>query len=411
MERVFVTAMDTINALGTSAQEMWQGLLAGKSGIGQVNHFDTSWMPVHIAAEVKDFNKLNYLSSKEKKILYPASRLALSYARSTLKQAGLLNKQGFSHDPLIPFFIGTAQGDSVGHFQQYLMTWTQHDEKLSQKMMRSLVNDNIGYGLLNTISQGCGLYGMQSINTNACASSGYAIACGIEHIRQGLSDKVLCGGVDATSPLIYLAFCSLRSLAPEKCQPFDQNRQGVVMGEGCGMMLLESETSLKKRSQQPLAEVLGYGWSNDGYHLARPHPEGLGVKHALRQVICDAKVKAGDIDCIFAHGTGTVANDVIEAQAFSEVFEEKVPPVTAPKSSIGHAMGAASIIEAIIAVMSLNHQLIPPTINHEKTDPDCPIDVVAQKPRSQKLNMVLTNSSGFGGSNHSLIFKSVVHKD
>ncbi|MBN1594848.1 beta-ketoacyl-[acyl-carrier-protein] synthase family protein, partial [candidate division FCPU426 bacterium] len=190
----------------------------------------------------------------------------------------------------------------------------------------------------------------------------------------------------------------------EKCMPFDAQRQGLVFGEGAGLLVLEAEESLRRRGHTPLARLEGYGWSNDAHHLSAPHPEGWGTRQAIVQALQDAGMDPTDIDMIVAHGTGTPWNDQVEAQVFAGIFGAEGCPVTAPKSAVGHCMGAASAVEAVIGLWALQQQKIPPTPNHIQKDPACPIDVVVSGPRSKTMRACLTNSSGFGGNNISMIF-------
>jgi 3-oxoacyl-[acyl-carrier-protein] synthase II len=211
--------------------------------------------------------------------------------------------------------------------------------------------------------------------------------------------------VDITSAFIFSGFCSLRILAPLQCRPFDQERQGLVLGDGAAALLLETERSLKNRGGKALAEVLGYGWSSDAYHLAAPQPQGLGMIRAMNQALKDSGLSAGAVDVVLAHGTGTLANDAIEARAMAKVFNGRAVPVTAAKGAVGHTIGAAGLIEANLAVTSLVEQLIPPTVNHHQLDPQCPVKVV-NRPQTTALKVALTNATAFGGTNCTLLFKA-----
>lgn len=401
---VYVTGLGLNTPLGAGAETFWPALAAGASGVGPVTRFDTSWLPIHVAAEIKDLDGLRNLSAEERETWGPAARLALSVSRAALADAGWLGPDNRSRRAEVDLVFGTTHGDLNEHVVRCKRTWERQDLAGALEVTRDIVRANATYGFLHQIARRLGLAGWQSDNTNACAASGYALCLGVERIRQGLAEVVLAGGVDVLAEPDYVGFCSLRALAPDCCRPFDVARRGLVMGEAGAALVLESGDSLRRRGGQAYARVLGYGWSSDGYHLSTPHPEGWGTKRSLVLALEDAGLEPRDIDAIVAHGTGTPGNDRTEAQAFRAVFGERVPPVTAPKSMIGHAMGAASAIEAAIGVLSLRHQVLPPTINHAATDPDCPIPVVAPASRSLRLRHLVTNSSGFGGNNDSLVF-------
>lgn len=402
---VYVTGLGLNTPLGAGAEAFWPALLAGTSGVVTVTRFDTGWLPVHIGTEIKDLDGLRNLSPEERQQAGgPAARLALSVCRAALADAGWLGANGRSRRAEVDMVFGTIHGDLNEHVVHCKRTWESRDLVGALAVTRDIVRANASYGFPYFAAQHLGLTGWQSINTNACAASGYALSLGVERIRQGLAEVVLAGGVDVLSEADYAGFCSLRALAPDCCRPFDLARRGLVMGEAGAMLVLESGESLRRRGGRAYAQVLGCGWSSDGYHLSTPHPEGWGTKLSVLRALADAGCAAGDIDGIIAHGTGTPGNDHAEAHAFHAAFNGQVPPVTAPKSMIGHAMGAASAIEAAIGVLSLVHQCLPPTINHEHPDPDCPVPVVAPASRALRLQRVLTNSSGFGGNNDSLVF-------
>ncbi|MEW6517133.1 MAG: beta-ketoacyl-[acyl-carrier-protein] synthase family protein [candidate division FCPU426 bacterium] len=403
---VYVTGLGLNTPLGAGAEAFWPALVAGTSGVGPVTRFDTRWLPVHMAAQIKDLDGLRNLSTEEQKALDPAARLALSAGRAALADAGWLGADQRSQHGAVDLVFGTTHGDLNEHVVRCKRTWETQDLASALEVTRDIVSENVTYSFLYQMAQRLGLTGWQSTNTNACAASGYALSLAVERIRQGLADVVLAGGMDLLAEPDYTGFCSLRAMAPDCCRPFDRARRGLIMGEAGAALVLESGESLRQRGGKAYARVLGYGWSSDAYHLSTPHPEGWGTRQSVALALKDAGLKAEEIDGIVAHGTGTPGNDRTEAQAFREVFGERVPPVTAPKSMIGHAMGAASAIEAVIGVLSLKHQTLPPTINHEETDPECPVEVV-RKARSLRLRTCLTNSSGFGGNNDSLVFGEV----
>lgn len=404
MVDVYISGLGLLTPLGAGRETFWTALAAGTSGVGPVTRFSTDWLPTHIAVEIPDFRALGNVPDEEADALDPAGLLALSSARAALADAGLLTPAGRAVREDIDLVIGTTHGDLNAHVQRSRETWEQNDKARALEMTRHILRDSVSYAFLFTTAQKLGITGYQSTNTNACAASGYALTLGLERLRQGKADIALCGGVDVLAEPDYTGFCSLRALAPEKCQPFDVRRRGLVMGEAGALLVLETGESLRRRGGKAWAKFAGYGWSSDGYHLSTPHPEGLGTIRALRHALRDAGLAPEAVDCIIAHGTGTPGNDRTEAQAFKAVFGERLPPVTAPKSMLGHGMGAASAVEAAIGILAVVNQAIPPTINHTQTDPACPIEVVSPKARAATINACLTNSSGFGGNNDSLIF-------
>jgi len=404
MEEVYITGLGVRTPIGSGVEQFWKALVAGTSGVGPVTRFDTSWLPTHIAAEIKDFYPQQDLTEEKTSTLEMAAELAISAGQEALANAGLLNDEGQGTRPEMDLFVGTTRGELFKYEAQSWQGWINNNEEIQKVQLKNVLLDNVTYGLLPKIARKLNLLGLQSIVTNACAAGGYAITLGAERVRQGKTHLALCGAVDVLSVSDYAGFCSLRALAPERCQPFDINRRGLVMGEAGAMLVLESGESLQRRQGRALAKLAGYGWSCDGYHISAPHPQGRGVMLALQRALLDAGKQPASIDCIIAHGTGTPGNDRVEAQAIRKVFGEAAPPVTAPKSMLGHSIGAASAVEAVIAVLSIQKSVIPPTINHEQIDPECPIDCVANQPRYKTIKACLANSSGFGGNNASLIF-------
>ncbi len=408
MERLFITALESITSLGRDQHSLWQALLKGQCGIAPVEHFDTQWLPMHRAAEIKTFSQWPQLTPEENHALDPAVQLTLACSRSVLAQAALLMPDGKAGQPQLPLFLATTQGDFLAHIQHLQKTWLNDAPALGEE--ENLPVHRPGYptsSVLTQTARALGLQGWLVLNSNACAAGGYALASAVAHLRQGLSAQALCVGVDITSPYIFSGFCSLRVLAPDFCRPFDRHRQGLVLGDGCAALLLETESSLKRRQAQAKAEVLGYGWSNDAYHLVAPQPQGQGMVQAMSQALKDSRLGPDEVDGVFAHGTGTIANDMIEANALVQVFGGRAVPVTAAKAAVGHTIAAAGLIEACLAITSLNQQVLPPTVNHEQPDPQCPVNVVSKQPRPGTLRTCLTNAAAFGGANCAVVFKAV----
>jgi 3-oxoacyl-[acyl-carrier-protein] synthase II len=390
--------------LGAGCDSFWQALTSGRSNIKPVSRFSTEWFSVHIAAEIDATSALPLLTPDESAALKPAAAYSLSAARQALAQGGWLDEQGHARCPDAELYFGTNKGDFLSLEQEAHAVFHLDPATVKRAITRELLTDNPCYGLLPTVASRLNLTGMQSLISNACSTGGYCLAWGADRIRQGHTKLAICGGVDILSEAVYAGFCSLRSLAPEKCQPFDRNRQGLLLGEAAAVMVLESTESCAQRGIAPLAILQGWGWSCDAHHLSAPHPEGRGTHLAMQRALQHAQLTPNDIDCIVAHGTGTTGNDRMEAHVFHQLFGETPPPVTAPKSMLGHSISAASAVEAIVAAMATHTDTIPPTINFTTADPECSIDCVPNATRLKLIHHCQTNASSFGGNNVSLIF-------
>jgi 3-oxoacyl-[acyl-carrier-protein] synthase II len=249
------------------------------------------------------------------------------------------------------------------------------------------------------VARAIGAQGMVLTLPAACAAGNYAIGFGADLIRSGRADMVITGAAELLQELQFSGFVRLAAMAPERCQPFDLNRQGLLLGEGAGLVVLESEASVARRGVRPQAEIGGYGMTCDGYHITRPHPEAAGSIEAMRQAIARTGLTAEDVDFINAHGTGTRHNDVAETKVVRDVFGERKVPISSMKSLLGHCMGAASAIEAIGCIFTIETGIYPPTIGYETPDPECDVDVVANTARRGKADVIVNNSLAFGGYN------------
>jgi len=252
--------------------------------------------------------------------------------------------------------------------------------------------------------EACGLTSPSQIIANACASGTNAIGHAFALIRHGECRRVLCGGYDIISEMVFVGFDSLQASTPEKIRPFDKNRTGLVLGEGAALLALEEWESARKRGAPILAEITGYGISTDNHHLTQPHPSGIGPRQAMERALTDARRTPGDIDYINAHGTATAFNDATEGAAISQVFGGRVP-VSSTKSMMGHALGAAGAIEAIFSLLAIRHQFLPPNIHFQEPDPAWPLNIVANESRAARVRRVVSNSFGFGGTNASIVME------
>jgi 3-oxoacyl-[acyl-carrier-protein] synthase II len=406
MEDVYVTGTGIVSAIGHDTPSFWAALVQGTSGVAPITRFNTTGLLSHLAAEIRDFPKPSpYLLPEEISHTLTTQALLFSVGREALAAAGLLSRQMQSLEPALEIAIGSNLGDFVPLLEKKSRELkTGEPAEITRVMVPLMLSDNAFRGLLFNLARRLNAGGMQCILSNACAAGAYAISLAAERIRQGKTAAALCGGVEILSEVVFSGFSNLRALAPDCCRPFDKNRQGMVFGEAAAAVILESKTSLLARGGRPLAKLSGWGWSTDAHHLSAPHPEGHGTVLALRRALARAGLAAADINCLVAHGTGTPSNDRMEARAFTEVFGKNPPPVTAPKSILGHSIGAASAVEALVGVKITQTGIIPPTINFQTPDPECALDCVPNVARRQNVLHCQTNASSFGGNNVSLIF-------
>ena len=398
-KRIVVTGIGVISSIGIGREAFWSALLAGKSGISPVTSFDTKEYPTHNGGEVKDFNPGDFIQKDKIETLGRGSQLALSAAKLAVKDAGVdLNS-------LVPDKIGVAIGTTMGesrileHIDQVCVKDGPGaiDPSLIPRLTANVLCANVGIDLR--------LQGPNFLFSTACAAGNYAIGFAFDQIRKGAADVMLAGGADGFSRIAFTGFNRLLAIAPEKCQPFDKNRKGMMVGEGAGVIVLETLENALNRKACIYAEILGYGLSCDAHHMTAPHAPGIAK--AMEKAMKEAGIKPEDVDYISAHGTGTPANDKEECLAIKEVFKEdsKKVMVSSIKSMLGHTMGAASAIEAIACCLAVKDDKVPPTINFETPDPDCDIDCVPNVARSSKVNIALNNASAFGGNNACLVLK------
>ena len=404
--RVVVTGLGAITPVGLTAPESWEAFVAGRSGVGPVTQFDASPYPSRIAAEVKGFYAHNSLDRKESRFMARCSQFALVAAQEALQDAGLSWPLNDGQR------VGVVFGTGMGGFELY----NEGIRRLAQggtPRIHPLIA--IG-GLANMpafhLSQRFGCKGPLNTVVTACAAGTQAVGEAMELIRRGAADLVLAGGVEALIIDLFLAsFCAMRILStrndePERAsRPFDAERDGFVIGEGCAVLVLESLEHAQARGARIYAELLGQSASADAYHIAAPDPEADGAARAMRWVLADAGIEPTDVDYINAHGTATVLNDVAETKAIKQVFGEHAYrlAVSSTKSMIGHCFGGAGAIEALVCVYSVYHDIIHPTINYETPDPECDLDVVPNVARRVQVNVAMSNSFGLGGQNACLV--------
>jgi len=399
-KRIVITGVGVISPIGCNKDVFWNALISGVSGASEVKAFDTSDFKVHNGCEVKDFKYEDYISNGSRKVgkgsqfAIAATKLALDDSKIDVKNIDL-ERVGVS--------IGTTAGEIQILERVNKLRYEKGDDNVDTDLFLKHPCNNIP----SNIAIEFGFEGPNTIIPTACAAGNYAIGYACDLIRLGRADIMVAGGTDPFSKVAYIGFSKLNAIAPEVCQPFDKNRKGMLIGEGAGMLVLESMEDALARNANIYAEILGYGLSCDGYHITIPQPEGNGVVSAMRKALKYAKIKPEDVQHISAHGTGTVANDKAETISIKKVFGEhsKRLAVVSIKSMIGHTMGAASAIEAIACALAVKEDIVPPTINYETKDPECDLDFVPNVKREMQVNIALNNAYAFGGNNSCLVLK------
>jgi 3-oxoacyl-[acyl-carrier-protein] synthase II len=392
-QRVFITGVGVVSSIGLGKEAFFRALRAGASGISPIASFDASQLGRQVAGEVKGFDPRDHLSVAEQRRMGRCSAMALAAARMAIADAALDATQ--LRGPRTAVVLGTTMGEAE------ILGDLEHDWIVggSHTVRRALI-PRYGSTLLPIhVARAIGAQGMVLTLPAACAAGNYAIGFAADLIRSGRADVVVTGAAELIQELQFSGFVRLAAMAPERCQPFDLHRQGLLLGEGAGLLVVESETHANRRGAELLAEVGGYALSCDAYHITRPHPEALGSIAAMRSAITRSALTPADIDFVNAHGTGTRHNDIAESRVIREVFGNRRVPISSMKSMLGHCMGAASALEAIGCVFTLQTGLYPPTIGYETPDPDCDVDVVANVARAGRANVLINNSLAFGGYN------------
>lgn len=405
--RVVVTGMGAISPLGLDVPTLWQGLLEGRSGAAPITLFDASPYDTRFACEVKGFDPLNYMDRKEARRSDRYTQMALAAAEEAMRNSGL--KIDANNAERVGVIIGSGVGGLMTIREQFHVLVTKGPRSVSPFTIPMIIG-NMAAG---QVAMRYGAKGINYCTTSACASSAHAIGEAFEAIRRGAAEAIIVGGSEAPiDPFGVAAFCAARALstrndAPEKaCRPFDAQRDGFVMAEGAGVLVLEELDFARRRGATILAEVLGYGATADAYHITAPAPEGEGAARSMRLALQQAGLQPTDVDYINAHGTSTPLNDLTETQAIKAVFGEYAyrVPISSTKSMVGHLLGAAGAVESIVCIQTILTGIIHPTINYEFPDPECDLDYVPNVPRRADVRIALSNSLGFGGHNVTLIF-------
>ncbi|MDD4894459.1 MAG: beta-ketoacyl-[acyl-carrier-protein] synthase family protein [Candidatus Omnitrophica bacterium] len=400
-KRIVITGLGIISSIGIGKDNFWNSLIEGKSGITQVTSFDTSGFPTHFGGEVKNFNPYQFVSRRRFSKIGRASCLAIAGAKLALEDARASIADYKKERAGI--CVGTTMGETQV-LERINEDWLKRGVDAIQPESIPRYPSNV---LSSNVAIELKLKGPNYVIPCACAAGNYAIGYAYDIIRSGDADIMLAGGTDAFSRIAFIGFNRLFAVAPEKCQPFDKNRKGMIVAEGSGMVVLESYENALKRKATIYAEVLGYGLSCDAHHMTAPFSEG--IKEAIEKALRQAGVMPEEVSYFNAHGTGTLANDKEECLAIKKVFGEhyKKLPVSSIKSMLGHTMGAASAIETIACCLAVKNDVIPPTINYQTPDPECDIDCVPNVCRRQKINIALNSSSAFGGNNACLVLKKL----
>lgn len=405
--RVVITGMGVVSSLGIGVDNFWNSIKEGKNGISAVSRIDVSNLNCKVAAELKEFDATQFIDKKEAKRMDKYSQYAMAAAKMAVESSGLdlekIDKNKF----------GVVVGSGIGGIETFEDQHSVYLEKgpgrISPFFIPMMIG-NMGAGLL---AMQFGAKGFNECVVTACATSTNAIGDAFKVIQRGDADIMLTGGAEASiTPMAFAGFCSMKAMSTTEdpssaCRPFDAERNGFVMGEGAGILVIEELEHAKARGANIIAELVGYGCTNDAYHMTAPAPEGEGGARCMKMAINDAGIKPEEVGYINAHGTSTEYNDKFETAAIKTVFSEhaKKLAVSSTKSMTGHLLGAAGAVEAIITALSLKEGYLPATINYNTPDPECDLDYVPNKGRNADISYALSNSFGFGGHNATIVLK------
>jgi len=409
--RVVITGVGAVTPLGTGVEKLWQGLLAGRSGIRKIERFDASGLPCQIAGEIPDFVTTDHIPVKEARRMSRASQIALAAIQMAVENAGL--EEPLANNERIGVSLGTA----VGGLERSIEGARAYREEGPNKVNPFTIPASIANMAAFHISERYKAYGPSMCLVTACATGTQIVGEAAQTIRSGRADIVLTAGTESMMEGFAVAgFAAMRALPtsynddPEHAsRPFDAQREGFVFSEGAAGLVIESLESAKERGAHIYAEIAGHANSSDGYHMAKPDPTGAGAERAMRWALEDAQVSTDEVDYINAHGTSTPANDSVETFAIKSLFGEAAYgiPISSTKSMIGHPMGASGAVEAIVCALTIDRGAIHPTINYEYPDPACDLDYVPNEARDANVNVALSNSFGLGGQNACLILKRI----
>ena len=408
LTRVVITGVSAISPVGIGIEPFWSNLVEGKSGVGPVTRFDTEGYSTRIGAEVKDFSPENFMDKKEARRMDRFTQFAMAGARMVAEDACI------DFDSVDRDRVGVILGSGIGGLEtleeQHKVLLNKGPGRVSPFFITMMIA-NMGAA---QVAISYGLRGCNLVTTSACASSNNAIGDSFRLLQRGQADMMICGGAEAPiTPMAMAGFCSMKAMStrndqPEKAsRPFDSGRDGFVIGEGAGFLVLETLGHAVKRGARIYGEIIGYGMSCDAYHIAAPDPEGRGSALSMNMALKDSGIDPGEVDYINAHGTSTPLGDKLESLAVKQVFGDHANKIAvgSTKSMTGHLLGAAGGLEAVVCVLAMDRGVIPPTVNLENPDPECDLDYVPNKARKAGIRVAMSNSFGFGGHNVTLVFK------
>ncbi|MCF8053257.1 MAG: beta-ketoacyl-ACP synthase II [Desulfobacterales bacterium] len=406
--RVVITGVGLVTPVGVGVADSWEAICAGKSGIGKITRFDASAYATQIAGEVKDFDPEQFLPKKDAKRTQPFIAYALAASRMAVDDSGLVIDDANAAQ------VGVLTGCGLGGLRLLEDTCRVIDQKGPKRVSPFFIPMMIGNMAAGMISIQFSARGPNSSVATACAAGAHAVGDACKIIQRGAADAMIAGGVESViTPSCIAGFGAMKAIStrnddPQKAsRPFDRDRDGFVVGEGAGMMILESLDGALQRGARIYAEIVGYGMSGDGYHMTAPSPDGEGAARCMQAALDDAKLSADQIGYINAHGTSTPLNDLYETRAVKSVFKESARkvPISSTKSMTGHLLGGAGGIETVFTALAVHHGIIPPTINFDHPGEECDLDYVPNVARKAEIGYAMTNSFGFGGTNASLILR------
>jgi len=410
MRRVVVTGIGVVSPLGTGNGKNWDALVSGTSGLGRITRFDASELPVQIAGEVKDFNPEDFIDKKEIKKMDLFIQYAMGAAHFAMEDSGLVIDE--SNAERVGVLVGAGLG-GLPSIERYHTALQEGGYKKISPFFIPMLIINLAPG---HISMRYGAKGPNISSVSACATATHSMGDAYEIIKRGDADAMIAGGTESTiTPLGIGGFAVMKALSDRNddpqaaSRPFEKNRNGFVMGEGAGIVVLEEYESAKKRGAKIYAEVAGYGLTGDAYHLTAPAPGGEGAARCMKMALEKGGLNPADVDYINAHGTSTPMNDLYETMAIKTVFGDhaKKMMVSSTKSMTGHALGAAGGLEAVFTLMTMEKSVVPPTINYQEPDPECDLDYVPNTARDAEVKVAMSNNFGFGGTNASILFRKI----
>jgi len=406
-KRVVITGTGVVSSLGMGTQEFWNSIKEGKSGITKVTKFDTTDFPTKVAAEIKEFDPSKYIDKKEAKRMDPFTQYALTAAKMAVEMSGI----DFEKED--KFRAGVIVGSGIGGIETLVDQYNTMLSKGPGRVSPFFIPMMIANMAAGRIAIEYGIQGFNECVITACATSNNAIGDAFKVIQRGEADIMITGGAEASvTPLAFAGFCSAKAMSTNEdpataCRPYDKDRDGFVMGEGAGILVLEDYEHAVSRGANIIAEIVGYGCTCDAYHITAPHPDGAGGIRCMQNAIADAGISPDEIGYINTHGTATVLGDPIETAVIKKVFGEHAYKlaISSTKSMHGHLLGAAGAVEAIATAMAVKEGFVPPTINLVNQDPECDLDYVPNKGRNADIKYALSNALGFGGHNAAIIIK------